>query len=378
MENYIYILITLYFGILLFKAFFTIKDPFKNKLNKSEIDKSDVTIVQPILSGDATLEQTLTQNLLFNPEVNFLWLIDDKDTVAHNLTSKLQKEHSHIKIDILSFEDCPDKINPKVFKLSKGFKTIKTNYVVILDDDAMLYKETLEDLIINLENHDLTTGLPTYKDNGQFFCKIMTQFVNNNSAMTYLPLLWFMSPLSINGMCYALKKQTIEKLNYFEDILSFLADDLSLALVMKKNKMKIYQSRKHLVLQTNVISFKQYIKLMHRWFLFAKLLLKNHSIKENLLIFMLHGLSPIILWALIILSITNTSFMILFVLLARLLIIKTVQKKIFNKNNLYAFGFSLIAELMQPIHLTHAFIKNTIIWRTHVYKVESNERFFEK
>lgn len=375
--NIFYVLVIIYLCILGFKAILTLIKPKGEDLNQ-EIDLSQVTIVQPILSGDPTLEETLTYNLHANSEVNFLWLIDDSDIGAQELTRALKTDFQHVNIKILSYRDCPDKVNPKVFKLNQGLKKVLTDYVVILDDDAMLQAETLKDLIINLKDNDLTTGLPIYKDNENFWCKLMTQFVNNNSAMTYLPLLWFWKPVSINGMCYAMKLPTIQQLNYFESILTYLADDLSLALVMKEKQMKLYQSRNYVLLQTNIETSERYKSLMHRWFLFAKLLLKNHALKENIVITLLHGLPPILLWLCLMYGLRDGHYIVLpLLLIARLAIIKLIQKIIFGKNNLYQYGISLLAELLQPVHLFHAFVNNTIVWRTHIYRVESNEKFYE-
>lgn len=376
--DYFYIFIGLYLAILGFKSLLTVIVPKATTIPLEPIDLAQVTIVQPILSGDPTLEETLTYNLHANPEVNYLWLIDDSDVTGHEITTMLQKDFEHVNIKVVSYKDCPDKINPKVFKLNQGMKQVLTDYVIILDDDAMLHSDTLQDLIINLKDNDLTTGLPIYKDNGNFWCKLMTQFVNNNSAMTYLPLLWFWKPLSINGMCYAMKLITIQKLGYFEKILTFLADDLSLALVMKEKGMKLYQSRKYVILQTNIEDRFSYMRLMHRWFLFAKLLLKNHSVKENIVITLLHGLPPICLWMIVLYGVRDMHFIILpLVLLLRLIVIKLVQKAVFKNNDLYQYGFSVLAELMQPYHLFQAFARKTIIWRNHMYRVESNEKFHE-
>lgn len=377
--NYFYIFLTLYVMILVVKVILTIIKPkTANKDVSTVIELNQVTIVQPILSGDPTLEETLTFNLHANPEVNFLWLIDDNDNKAQELTKTLKQDFEHINIKILSYKDCPDKINPKVFKLNQGLKKVVTDYVVILDDDAMILPDTLNDLVVNLKHNDLTTGLPIYKDNGNFWCKLMTQFVNNNSAMTYLPLLWFWKPVSINGMCYALKTTTVRQLNYFDSILGYLADDLSLALIMKQKKMNLYQSRHYILLQTNIENSDRYKNLMHRWFLFATLLLKNHSLKENIVITLLHGVAPLFLWMTILYSLRDCHYILLpLVLIVRLLLIQLVQRQVFGKKDLYSYGISLLAELLQPVHLFHAFARKTIFWRTHIYRVESNEKFYE-
>lgn len=377
--NYFYVCLSLYLTILIFKVVLTIIKPKKLTIASTfDIDYKKITIVQPILSGDPTLEETLSFNLHANPDVNFLWLIDDNDNKAQELVKLLKQDFSHINIKVLSYKDCPDKINPKVFKLNQGLKSVLTDYVVILDDDAMILPETLCDLVINLKENDLTTALPIYKDNGNFWCKLMTQFVNNNSAMTYLPLLWFWKPMSINGMCYALKTTTIRQLNYFDSILGFLADDLSLALIMKEKKMNLYQSRHSVLLQTNIETYDRYKNLMHRWFLFATLLLKNHSVKENIVITVLHGIAPLFLWMTVLYGLRDGHYILLpLVLVIRLLLIQCVHRQVFGKKDLYYYGFSLLAELLQPVHLFHAFVRKTIFWRTHIYRVESNEKFYE-
>lgn len=377
--NYLYLFLGFYLSILLFKVFFTIKKKKIDVINPLEnIDLSQITIVQPILSGDPTLESNLIYNLQANPEIKFLWLIDNNDLFAQELTKSLKNDFKDNHIEILSYIDCPAKINPKVFKLNQGLKKVFTDYVIILDDDAFLPSDTLNDLIINLKKNDLTTALPIYLDNGNFWCKLMAQFVNNNSAMTYLPLLHFFKPVSINGMCYAMRLTTIQKLNYLEGILNFLADDLSLALFMKEKKMDLYQSRKNVILQTNIDNSDRYMALMHRWFLFAKLLWKKQSLKEKSIIALLYALPPVLLWFIVLYSVRDLHFIILpLFLIIRFLLIKWVHKAVFNKNDLHDPGISILSELMQPVHLFEAIAIKTIMWRSHIYRVESNEDFRE-
>ena len=50
-----------------------------NSLEKSKIDESKYTIVQPILSGDPRLEKDLTANLKNTTDMEFIWLVDKSD-----------------------------------------------------------------------------------------------------------------------------------------------------------------------------------------------------------------------------------------------------------------------------------------------------------
>ena len=49
-----------------------------------------VTVMQPILSGDPSLGRNLEENLRYNPEARFLWLIDEDDGVARDLAARWQ------------------------------------------------------------------------------------------------------------------------------------------------------------------------------------------------------------------------------------------------------------------------------------------------
>lgn len=376
--DYFLLFIGLYLMILGFKAFLTVL-PLKTKLlNVETIDFSQITIVQPIQSGDPTLEETLTYNLHANSEVNYLWLIDDSDTNAHDLTTMLQKDFEHINIKVVGYKDCPDRINPKVFKLNQGIKKVLTDYVIVLDDDAMLKSETLHDLIVNLKENDITTCLPVYKDNGNFWCKLTTQWVNNTSAMCHLPLLWFKKSSQVNGVCYAMKLVNIQKLSYFEKMLTSLADDVALSAMMKEKGMPVYQSREHVILQNNIADKFGYTTTMHRWFLFNTLFFKNNTVKENIVNTILHILPPLFLWMIVLYGVRDLHFIVLpLILVARLGLIKLVQKEVFKDNHLYQYGFSLLSELMEPYYWFQAFVRRTIVWRTHIYRVENNEKFIE-
>lgn len=380
--NYFYLFIALYLIILVVKCTLTIVKPKLKNLSEESVDLSQVTIVQPICSGDPTLAETLTYNLHANAEVNYLWLVDNTDNVANELTSMLKKDFQHINIKIMHCKDCPEKTNSKLFKLNQGLKTVFTDYVIVLEDSVMLHAETLHDLIVNLKDNDLSTVLPLYSDNGNFWCKLMTQFVNNNSAMIYLPLLWFKKPVAINTMCYAMKLMTIQQLGYFENMLNFLSDDVSLAALFKQKSLNIYQSREQVVSQLNIEDTNQYMILMNRWFLLSKLLLKNYSVIEKVIITFLYGLPPFLFFMIILYSLRDLHYIALpLLLIARLIIIQIIQKIVLNKHNnsneLEQYGFSILSELMQPYHLFQAFAISTIIWKTNLYKVKSNEDFHE-
>lgn len=61
----------------------------------------------------------------------------------------------------------------------------------------------------------------------------------------------------------------------FAAILHDLADDLALATLLRQHHIRLIQSTAPVRVQTSLSSGKKYIQQMHRWFLFATLLLRE-------------------------------------------------------------------------------------------------------
>lgn len=369
----------LYFVIILSK--YILSSMYLNKIKKNVYVNHITTIIQPILSGDPLLEKMLENNIIENSNNSFFWLIDNEDDVGHEIVYKIKNKYPNVKINIFSFPPCPIGINPKIFKISQVISKIETEHFIILDDDTYLPNKTLNSLISQLGSDcDLSTALPFYNHNNTFFSKLITQFVNNNSALTYIPPLFFSKPLSINGMCYALKTKTAIDFDSFNGIKSFLADDLSLAKLLNKGNKNLKQIVEPVYLQTFVNKAEIYSKLMHRWFLFAKLFLENHSFKNNFYVFLAQGLHPFLLWNMIFLVFPKINLyelcLFLFVLICRSILLISINKKYTEKNN-HIYLISVLSELMQPIHFIHSLISRKIKWRTHYYHVIKNEEFFE-
>lgn len=368
-----------YIFILLFKTVFSVvyADGFKRKYAVSESEKT-VTVLQAVMGGDPELKNVLSKNIKENINIQFIWLLDENDSEAVSTAESIKKENPDAEILNLICPPCPEGINPKLFKLNYAVKYIHTDNIIVLDDDTFLPSETLKVLNGNLKDFDLVTGLPCYLEGRNIPSNLLAQFVNNNAAMTYLPLGVFMSPVSINGMCYSMKLSTVNEIQNFSTIMNHLTDDLALAKLLQKRKGKILQIPQIQQIQTSVKDIKHYFKMMHRWFFFAVLLLKRESFLMNILIFLLHGISPFLFISALILTALNSSPVSASVLTGMLFIrtgaICFLQKKLTGKIR-HSFILSLISEILQPIHLIHASLINKIVWRKRVYKVYENDRF---
>ena len=75
-----------------------------NSLEKSKIDESKYTIIQPILSGDPRLEEDLMANLKNTIDMKFIWLVDKSDKIAIQTAEKILKNKNYSnRIEIYYF-----------------------------------------------------------------------------------------------------------------------------------------------------------------------------------------------------------------------------------------------------------------------------------
>ena len=99
-----------------------------NNLEKTEINESDYTVIQPILSGDIRLEEDLTANLVNTEKMKFIWLVDKSDSTAIRTAEKILKNGKYSgRVEVYELDDVPQEVNPKIFKLAQIVDKIKQN-----------------------------------------------------------------------------------------------------------------------------------------------------------------------------------------------------------------------------------------------------------
>jgi ceramide glucosyltransferase len=196
--------------------------------------------------------------------------------------------------------------------------------------------------------------------------------------MTYLPLLPFARPISINGMCYALRTEQLKAMGGFSSILKHLTDDLAMARLLLKHKARLVQSTACVEVQTGIPDVSSYLRQMHRWFLFATLLLRTQSWGMKALIGVLQGIHPLLLWALVLCTVASptpvTGVALLLVLAVRGGVMCQLQWQLTGQVR-HRPMLSVVSELLQPLHFLHATLDRTIRWRTRVYLVRDNDDF---
>jgi len=370
------LILVAWLGILLLKVVLTLRVIRQKRQHKAQPLSHRVSILQPILSGDPTLGATLKANVIALEQADFVWLIDDDDGVAKVTVNQIKQQLPLRNITIISCPAAPQGVNPKAFKLERAWPHVSHGIILVLDDDAILSLEAFTQLVSEVGTDNLVTALPYYAASKEHYSALLAQFVNDSSALTYLPLLPYLPPLTINGMCYALTRETLAKVEGFAHIQRHLTDDLALASLLDKHHIRLTQSIALVKIHTDLASGKKYWQQMHRWFLFATLLLREKSLKINVLIFLLQGLHPLLLWGILLMAVSHP-LVVLTCLIVRHFALRKVQKTLTPDIQSRPL-LSLISELLQPLHLLHAVCNRTIVWRTRRYRVFSNNNFISR
>lgn len=339
-----------------------------------------LSIVQAILSGDPLLESRLATNLAAHPGQSFIWLVDEDDTEGRRIAANLQSLNPSSRLLVHLCRPCPDRINPKLWKLRLAPGLAGTDFFCVLDDDTTLPSGTAAALVLAASRHSVATGLPFYRDAGDLPSALLSQFVNNNSAFTYLGTARLLAPFTLNGMGYVMRRDELARIGDFEPILHHLTDDFSLALLFRSRGGDIHQSQAPLQIATGVRDFRHYLHLMHRWHVFTLLLLLRQPHSTRLLIFLMHGLPPLLLLALAVLAILEATLLSLSLvaslLLLRGLVISALTRSL-SGTALHRPVLSVVSELLLPFHLVHALLVRTIRWRSRRYRVQQIDSFTE-
>ena len=391
-----YILLAITIILLILKLIFSIIYFYKvDKLEKTEIDEKKYTIIQPILSGDPRLEEDLTANLKNTSNMSFIWLIDKSDKIAIDMVGNILKDKHYLnRIDVYYLDDVPQEVNPKIFKLAQVVDKIKTEYSIILDDDAVIDRKKLDELSIyeKDETEWIVTGIPFNYNIKGFYSKLISAFINSNSIFSYFSLSFLKENKTINGMFYILRTNILKKYSAFEEIKYWLCDDLALATYLLSKKVKIIQSTIFCNVRNTVPSLKRYILLMKRWFLFSNVYMKNAFSLKFLLIILLPTLLPtILLFFSFYLGIDYLVIMLnLFIgkialfHIARVFIYQGNTEDSFKKS-LFVFSpqtteilYELISEFLLPFMLLYTLLTPPVIlWRNKKIRVKDGKIHYE-
>ena len=361
-----------------------------NSLEKNKIDESKYTVVQPILSGDIRLEDDLSANLKNTDDMKFIWLVDKSDCLARQTVENILKNKNYSsRVEVYYLDDVPQEVNPKVFKLSQAVKKIKTEYTVILDDDAVIDRKKLDELSIYEKDKAewIVTGIPYNYNIKGFYSKLISAFINSNSIFSYFSMSFLKENKTINGMFYILRTDILKKYSAFEKIKYWLCDDLALATYLLSKNVKIIQSTIFCNVRNTVPSFRKYILLMKRWFLFSNVYMKNAFSIKFLFIILLPVFLPAILLFLSFYFGINHFIMIIVLFVGKVGLFHIVrlfiyQSEIQKKGNFFhkadELPYELASEFLLPFILVYTLLTpSVIIWRNKKIRVKDGKIHYE-
>ena len=361
-----------------------------NSLEKNKIHESKYTVVQPILSGDTRLEDDLSANLKNTDDMKFIWLVDKSDCLARQTVENILKNKNYSsRVEVYYLDDVPQEVNPKVFKLSQAVKKIKTEYTVILDDDAVIDRKKLDELSIYEKDKAewIVTGIPYNYNIKGFYSKLISAFINSNSIFSYFSMSFLKENKTINGMFYILRTDILKKYSAFEEIKYWLCDDLALATYLLSKNVKIIQSTIFCNVRNTVPNFRKYILLMKRWLLFSNVYMKNAFSIKFLFIILLPVFLPAILLFLSFYFGINHFIMIIVLFVGKVGLFHIVrlfiyQPEIQKKGNFFhkadELPYELASEFLLPFILVYTLLTPpVIIWRNKKIRVKDGKIHYE-
>ena len=392
-----YFLLTITIILLILKLFFSFAYFYKiDKFEKTEIDEKKYTVLQPILSGDPRLEEDLIANLKNTTDMNFIWLVDKSDKVAKNTVGNILKDKNYSnRIEVYYLDDVPQELNPKIFKLAQVVDKIKTEYSIILDDDAVIDRKKLNELSVYEKDKDewIATGIPFNYNIKGFYSKLISAFINSNSIFSYFSMSFLKENKTINGMFYILRTDILKKYSAFEEIKYWLCDDLALATYLLSKKVKIIQSTIFCNVRNTVPSLKRYILLMKRWLLFSNVYMKNAFSTKFLFIILLPTLLPTILLFFSFYLGIDYLVIVLNLFIGKIALFHIVRLFIYQgnyeensfKKSLFVFSpqttellYELLSEFLLPFMLIYTLLTPPVIlWRNKKIRVKDGKIHYE-
>ena len=397
MIDLFYVLLTITIILLILKLFFSFAYFYKiDKFEKTEINEKKYTVLQPILSGDPRLEEDLKANLKNTTDMSFIWLVDKSDKVAIDTVGNILKDKSYSnRIEVYYLDDVPQELNPKIFKLAQVVDKIKTEYSIILDDDAVIDRKKLDELSVYEKDKSewIATGIPFNYNIKGFYSKLISAFINSNSIFSYFSMSFLKENKTINGMFYILRTDILKKYSAFDEIKYWLCDDLALATYLLSKKVKIIQSTIFCNVRNTVPSLKRYILLMKRWLLFSNVYMKNAFSTKFLFIILLPTLLPTILLFFSFYLGIDYLVIVLNLFIGKIALFHIVRLFIYQgnyeensfKKSLFVFSpqttellYELLSEFLLPFMLIYTLsTPPVILWRNKKIRVKDGKIHYE-
>lgn len=368
----------------------------------AELRFDDIEVLQAVRSGDPLLAHALSAVLveLGSRGARLHWLLDSDDAEAQTTARQVLRTHPQwaAQVRLSLHPPCPDRCNPKLFKLDRALSTCDRDFVLVLDDDAELPATSLQALRQSVHEAPSSgrptaaTALPVYRSvpwpasPGAVGARglgaaLLARFVNDQAALTYLVGHGERGGLSLNGMCWLMRRDALHAIGGFAAQLAHITDDLAMAQAIHAAGGRIVQRHEPVWLSTSLHGLGAYGAQMHRWMVFAQLLLRSLRGRERLRFVVELGL-PQLLPVLVIggLLLAPSTLLAVGTLAGLALHIAgrwRLQRACTPDAPRPQPLLSLIAMLLLPLHAVHAALDPRIVWRRRRYRVRRSDDFEE-
>lgn len=252
------------------------------------VDLGDVTVLVAVRSGDPLLADVLAASVATLSPARVRLLVDDDDPAGAGAARSAAARHDHVTV--VTCGPPPAGTNPKVHKLAAV--EVTTGTVVVLDDDTALPPGGLARLVAPLQDADLATGVPVYREQGGLWSRLVAAFVNGSALVTYLPLAQVGPPVSINGMVVAVRHDALRSVGGFATLTGATCDDYALARLFRVHGLRLVQTAQPAVVATTIPSAAVYARILRRWLLFAGEVVRRDLSPRLVLLVLLPSVLP--------------------------------------------------------------------------------------
>lgn len=331
-----------------------------------DLTSERVTVLQAVLSGDPTMLGNLLENLANHREARFVWLVDEVDAEGRRITADLAAAAPG-QVEVVLTPQRPPGHNPKVFKLAIGLRRCG-ELVAVLDDDTVLPPGALDRARRALSRGDLVTGIPVYR-HGRGWSRLVAAFVNANALVTYLPMLTFGAPVTINGMFYLTRRSCLEALGGFGAIQDRVCDDYAIATLYRGGGRRIVQTTIAHPIATTMTGPRGYLRLLRRWLVFAGYPLREVMNPAVVALILVPSLLPLASAVLAALSANlGVVALVLGVLVTKATAIAVLRRRALDTpEGVGTVALEVLADLLLPLHAVTALVRpGQLRWRDKV------------
>ena len=350
------------------------------------VSSHQISILQPILSGDPTLWDCLGHNLALKTshQLEFIWLIDQNDTPAQIGCRQLIETYPDVQIKLISLPPSPNQISPKMFKLIEGVKQATGNISAVLDDDTMLPNQAFDQCLPYLEKPEIGVafGLPYYVNFSNFWSTLVSSVVNGNNLLTYIPYTYLINPFTINGMFFVIKKEVLEKVDGFAALDKFIVDDYAIAQHFRQRGYQLAQTPVCHGISTQIQDSTHYFNLITRWFIFPQASILKFSDFSELIVFYLTAFIPtmfpliVSIYGLLFPSINTLIYAVIYFGLNYAILNNFNQNYLRNATPKTHIIILILVQILLPIHIiVTLFLPRKINWRGNIIQLNKDGGF---